>query len=201
MALARQDLWSLDDYEQQRGCYRQHVMAHKRHRQMTLHGQVRLLFEDQLTVQYQIQEMLRIEKIADSEGIAEELATYNPLIPDGHNLKATMLLEYPDVNERRQRLAELINVEQGIWLKVDGYDRVFAICNEDLERSNDSKTSSVHFLRFELTGAMITALQQNASLQVGVDHPAMSEQPVAVEGPLYRSLCDDLLQTGAPALH
>jgi hypothetical protein len=190
--LQRDDIWNLQDYEGQREIFRRCVMQHKCQRQVSMHDQVRLLFEDRLTVQYQIQEMLRIEKISADGEILQELATYNPLIPDGHNLKATMLLEYPDETKRRRRLAELINVEQYIWLQVKGYERVFAICNEDLERSNNDKTSSVHFLRFELSAAMIADIQAEADIQVGIKHPAISAEGVIVPVDVRHSFRRDL---------
>src|SRR5688572_6126960 len=146
-------------------------MAHKKNRQITVGPNTLWLFEDRTTVQYQIQEMLRAERIFESEGIAEELAAYNPLIPDGSNWKATLLIEYPDPEVRRVELERLRGVEDMCWIQVDGCERLFAIADEDLERENDTKTSAVHFLRFELTTVMIAKLKGGAALSFGVDHP------------------------------
>ena len=154
-ALSRADLWTLEEYAERRPTFRQEVMAHKKNRQLALGENARLYFEDALTIKYQIQEMLRIEKVFEAAGINEELEAYNPLIPDGHNWKATFMVEYADPAERAQRLAQLIGIESKVWLQVDGCDRVYPIADEDLERANESKTSSVHFLRFELTQGMI----------------------------------------------
>ena len=155
--LTRSDLMSLEQYAEQRNDFRSRVIAHKKHRRVGIGPHLFLYFEDRLTIQYQIQEMLRIEKIFEAEGIEEELETYNPLIPEGSNLKATAMLEYRDVGERKRQLALLKGIEDLVWLQVEGFDRVFAISNEDLERSNAEKTSAVHFMRFELQPDMITA--------------------------------------------
>jgi hypothetical protein len=168
--LKRSELMSLEQYALQRDDFRSRVIAHKKHRRVGIGPHLFLYFEDRLTIQYQVQEMLRIEKIFEADGIQEELDTYNPLIPDGCNLKATAMLEYQDVGERKQQLARLSGIEDLVWLKVDGFDPVFAISNEDLERSNDEKTSAVHFMRFELEADMITALQDGASLTMGSNH-------------------------------
>ena len=164
------DLMKLEDYAAQRPAFRARVLEHKRARKLHLGEHLTLLFEDRLTVQYQIQEMLRIERIFERAGIQEELDAYNPLIPDGHNWKATCLIEYDDERERHMKLAELKNIEHQIWTQVEGQPRVLAIADEDMDRSNEQKTSAVHFLRFELKSAMITALRGGASLQFGVDH-------------------------------
>src|SRR5690242_10211534 len=157
--LERKDLWSLEEYAQKRTTFRQQVMQHKQARTLHIGPNVTLLFEDRLTMQYQVQEMLRAERIFEAEGIQQELDAYNPLIPDGRNWKATMLIEYADERERRAALAKLIGVEQRVWLQVRGLGRVTPIADEDLERETEEKTSSVHFLRFELTPEMVQALK------------------------------------------
>lgn len=169
--IARESLLSLEAYASQRGEFRARVMAHKVRRSVRLGEHLTLAFEDELTIRYQIQEMLRIERIFEEDGIRGELEAYNPLVPDGGNWKVTMMLEYPDAEERRARLAELKGIEDQVWVRIDGHAPVFAIADEDLERENDEKTSSVHFLRFELTPAMRYALKQGAGLTVGSDHP------------------------------
>ena len=169
--IARESLLSLEAYARSRSEFRARAIDHKRQRTVHLGEHVTLLFEDELTVRYQIQEMLRIERIFEEEGIRSELDAYNPLIPDGSNWKATMLLEYPDPDERRERLAELKGIERQVWVQVEGCERVRAIADEDLKRENDEKTSSVHFLRFELRPEMIAALRRDAALSMGVDHP------------------------------
>jgi len=168
--LTRSDLMSLEQYAEQRDDFRSRVIAHKKHRRVGIGQFLYLYFEDRLTVQYQVQEMLRIEKIFEAESIRDELDTYNPLIPDGRNLKATAMLEYQDVEERKRQLALLRGIEDEVWIQVDDFDRVFAISNEDLERSNTEKTSAVHFMRFELEPDMIAALQAGASLSMGSNH-------------------------------
>ncbi|QDP00826.1 DUF3501 family protein [Thalassotalea sp. PS06] len=168
--LDRQQLWSLEDYAQFRPAFRNEVMAHKKNRQLTLAEHIRILFEDRKTIQYQIQEMLRIERIFEATGINEELEAYNPLIPDGSNLKATLLIEYDDVTERKAQLAKLLNIEKAVYLQVGNFEKVHPICNEDLDRQTDEKTSSVHFLRFEFSRAMITAWFQGEPVFVGVEH-------------------------------
>jgi hypothetical protein len=164
------DLFSLEQYARQRAEFRPKVLAHKRVRTLQCGPHATFCFEDRLTVQYQVQEMLRIERIFEPEGIADELAAYNPLIPDGSNWKATLLVEYPDPEQRRVALAGLKGVEDRCWVQVAGHDRVFAIADEDLERENDEKTSAVHFLRFELTPAMAAAAKAGAAISIGVDH-------------------------------
>jgi hypothetical protein len=170
--LTRSDLMSLEQYAQQREDFRRRVIAHKKHRRVGIGAHLFLYFEDRLTVQYQVQEMLRIERIFEAKGIEEELETYNPLIPDGSNLKATAMLEYQDVEQRKQQLALLRGIEDQVWIQVDGYEPVYAISNEDLERSNEEKTSAVHFMRFELEPEMITALRSGARLKTGSSHPS-----------------------------
>ncbi|MCB1853470.1 MAG: DUF3501 family protein [Halieaceae bacterium] len=191
-ALSRADLWSLEEYAEQRPGFRQQVMAHKKNRQLALGEHARLYFEDALTIKYQIQEMLRIEKVFEAAGINEELEAYNPLIPDGHNWKATFMVEYADPAERATRLAQLIGIEDKVWLQVEGCERVYPIADEDLERANETKTSSVHFLRFELSPAMIAATQGGAGLVAGIDHPAYPLEPVQVPAPIRDSLAADL---------
>jgi hypothetical protein len=164
-------LMTLEAYAKARKDFRANVIAHKKARAVLLGSHVTLIFEDELTMRYQVQEMLRIEKIFEEEGIRAELDAYNPLVPDGTNLKATMMIEYEDVEERRQALARLKDIEDRVWIEVRGHPKVLAIADEDLDRETDEKTSSVHFLRFEFTPAMIAALRDGAPLAVGVDHP------------------------------
>lgn len=189
--LSRSDLMSLEQYSEERPAFREQVIAHKAKRRIALGPHATLIFEDRLTIQYQIQEMLRVERIFDAAGIAEELAAYNPLIPDGSNWKATLLIEYPDADERREALARMPGMEHKVWAQVAGQDRVFAIANEDLERSNDEKTAAVHFLRFELPKASVDALKSGAALQMGIDH---TELPYRIEVPedSRMSLLEDL---------
>ena len=168
--LTAADLLSLEQYHKERPRLRAEVLAHKRHRQAPLGPHLTLYFEDRLTMRYQIQEMLRAERIFESESIAEELAAYNPLIPDGTNLKATMMLEYADVAERRKALERLKGIESAVYLEVGTLGRVFAYADEDLPRSDETKTSAVHFLRFELDAGMCAALKHGAPLKLGVDH-------------------------------
>ena len=168
--LKREDLYSLEQYSEMRNDYRKKVMAHKENRRLELGDNLLLSFEDQLIMQYQVQEMLKAEKIFDAEGIEEELTVYNTLIPDGSNWKATMLIQYPDVEERQKQLARLIGIEDLIWLQVEGFEKVYAIADEDLERDNAEKTSAVHFMRFELNKEMIAAVKSGAAISAGVDH-------------------------------
>jgi hypothetical protein len=169
--LVETDLLSLERYSRERDQFRARVMAHKKNRKVGVGPNSMWLFEDRLTVQYQVQEMLRTERIFEAEGIAEELAAYNPLIPDGRNWKATLLIEFPDPEIRKTRLEELRGVEDRCWVEVAGLPRVFAIADEDLERENETKTSAVHFLRFELTAEMAAKLKGGAALAAGIDHP------------------------------
>jgi Protein of unknown function (DUF3501) len=165
-------LLTLEAYARARNDFRAKVIAHKKHRTVHLGEHLTLIFENELTIRYQVQEMLRIERIFEEDGIRDELDTYNPLIPDGSNWKATMLIEYPDVAERQRMLAALKGIEDRVWVQVAGCDRVYAVADEDLERENEEKTSAVHFLRFELTPAMKQALAAGAGIGIGVDHPA-----------------------------
>jgi Protein of unknown function (DUF3501) len=169
--IARESLLTLEAYARQRSAFRERVLAHKKARTVHLGENLTLLFEDELTVRYQIQEMLRIEKTFEQAGIQDELDVYNPLVPDGQNWKATLLVEYEDVEERRRALARLQGIEDRVWVQVAGQPRAQAIADEDLERETAAKTSSVHFVRFELTPAMTAALKAGAGLAIGVDHP------------------------------
>jgi hypothetical protein len=169
--IKRDSLMSLEAYARGRDEFRARVIAHKKNRTVHLGANVTLLFEDELTIRYQVQEMLRIERIFEDEGIQHELDSYNPLIPDGGNWKATMLIEYPDAEERRRMLALLKGVERRVWVQVGGGARVFAVADEDLERENDDKTSSVHFLRFELDVEARGELRRGGALAMGIDHP------------------------------
>ncbi|MFZ2540211.1 MAG: DUF3501 family protein, partial [Gallionella sp.] len=169
--IIRDSLMPLEAYAKQRNDIRAGVMAHKKSRNVMLGEHVTLMFEDEQTIRYQVQEMLRAEKIFEDAGIQDELDAYNPLIPDGSNWKATMMIEYEDIDERRRMLSQLLGIEERVWVKVAGLKRVFAIADEDMERSTEEKTSAVHFLRFELTSEMKRALKQGAELSIGVDHP------------------------------
>ena len=191
-AITRESLLSLEAYAKERGPFRARVIAHKKARTVHLGAHVTLLFEDELTVRYQIQEMLRIEKIFEDEGIRDELDAYNPLVPDGTNLKATMLLEYEDEEERKAALARLIGVEDRVWVEVEGCARVHAIADEDLERENGEKTSAVHFLRFQLTPEMAAALKRGRGMAIGVDHPSCTETIPAVSAETRAALSADL---------
>ncbi len=168
--LSREDLLSLEQYADQRADFRDRVMAHKKNRRVNIGPHLSLYFEDHLTIQYQVQEMLRIEKIFEADAIQEELDTYNSLIPDGSNLKATAMLEYTNVETRKQQLGLLKGIEDLVWIQVDDFERIPVIANEDMERSNEEKTSAVHFMRFELEPDMISALHAGASLLMGVNH-------------------------------
>ena len=170
--LKRTDLYSLEQYAEQRPAFRDKVMAHKKNRRVPLGPHATLYFEDRITIQYQVQEMLRAERLFEAAGIQEELDAYNPLIPDGANWKATFMLEYDDVDERRGALEKLIGIEDRVWVKVAGLAPVYAIADEDLERETDDKTSAVHFLRFELTPQMVAAAKEGAALAMGIDLPA-----------------------------
>ena len=189
--LKPEDLLSLEAYHKQRAEFRARVLAHKRLRQVAVGPNLTLYFEDRLTMQYQVQEMLRVERIFESDAIAEELASYNPLIPDGTNLKATMMLEYPDVAERRAALEKLAGVEHGIYVEVADLGRVLAHADEDLPRSNEAKTAAVHFLRFELDGAMRAQLKTGAQFRIGVEHPGYPHEVVA-SADVARTLAADL---------
>lgn len=185
-------LMTLEAYARNRREFRAKVMAHKKDRSVALGDHVTLVFEDELTIRYQVQEMLRIERIFEQEGIQGELEAYNPLIPDGRNFKATMMIEYPDVDERKHALARLKGIEDRVWIQVEGCARVHAIADEDLERETEEKTSSVHFLRFELTDEMAASLKYGVGLGIGVDHPAYSAEIAALPSNIRNSLVIDL---------
>ena len=189
--LSRQDLWSLEDYATHRADYRAQVMQHKKNRQVSLGANATLYFENRLTIKYQIQEMLRIEKVFEAEGIAEELETYNPLIPDGSNWKATFMIEYADAEIRAAQLAKMKGIEDLVWVQIDGFDKVWCISNEDLERTNDVKTSSVHFMRFELSPEMIAQAKQGASVSMGVEHSVYTHS-TQLDDETRQSLINDL---------
>ncbi|MCG6969814.1 MAG: DUF3501 family protein [Gammaproteobacteria bacterium] len=190
--LTREDLMSLEEYSQQRPAFREKVMQHKKNRQVIIGDNAALYFEDRLTMQYQIQEMLRVERIFESEGIQEELDAYNPLIPDGSNWKATFMMEYPDEEQRREALANLIGIEDKVWVQVEGFDKVWAIADEDLERESQEKTSSVHFMRFELDDAMKTAVKQGAAINMGIDHDHYKYAKTPIPQSVRDSLAADL---------
>lgn len=189
--LSRDDLFSLEEYAEKRVEFRTRVMQHKKHRQVHLGEHATLYFENQLTMQYQIQEMLRIEKIFEKDAIQEELDTYNPLIPDGKNLKATFMVEYDDEAERKLALAKLIGIEDKVWVQVQGFDKAYAIADEDLERENAEKTSAVHFMRFELTNDMVKAAKTGEDISIGVEHENYTFAAEPVAKPIRDSLTND----------
>ena len=189
--LSHEDLYSLEEYSRIRPEFRAKVMDHKKNRRVAIGDHASLYFEDTLTMQYQVQEMLRIERIFEHEGIQDELDVYNPLIPDGSNWKATFMVEYEDVEERRVALARMIGIEKALWVQVDGFERVHPIANEDLERETEDKTSSVHFVRFELTRDMVEAAKRGEEIRAGIDHPAYNEETL-LEPAIRDSLVGDL---------
>jgi len=189
--IKRESLLSLEAYARERNAFRARVMEHKKRRTVHLGSHITLQFEDELTIRYQVQEMLRIERIFEDEGIQHELDAYNPLVPDGSNWKATMLIEYPDADERKRMLARLKGIERSVWIELAGQERVYAIADEDLERENEEKTSSVHFLRFELGAPMREALRRGSGVTVGVEHPeyrASTPLPAEVRAALAADL-------------
>ena len=190
--LSRSDLYSLEQYAQMRSDFRAKVMAHKKARRLPVGPNATLYFEDQLTMQYQVQEMLRIERIFEAQGIQEELDAYNPLIPDGSNWKATFMVEFPEVEERRRELGRLIGIEDKVWVQVADFDRVYAIADEDLEREDREKTSSVHFLRFELTPEMSRAVKGGAAVSIGIDHENYRHAVEPIPAEVRDSLANDL---------
>ena len=190
--ILRDSLLSLEAYARQRKEFRTKVMAHKRDRTVQLGAHVTLIFEDELTIRYQVQEMLRIERTFEEQGIQDELDAYNPLVPDGRNFKATMMIEYADAEERKHALSKLKGVEDRVWVQVEGCARVYAIADEDLERENEEKTSAVHFLRFELDDEMARALKYGIGLALGVDHPNYQAKVGAVAEGVRNSLTQDL---------
>jgi hypothetical protein len=190
--LTRSDLLSLEQYSTARKEMRAKVLEHKRNRMVTVGPNASWCFEDRLTIQYQVQEMLRVERIFEAAGIADELAAYNPLIPDGSNWKVTFLIEYPDLEERRVKLSGLKGVEDRCWIEVEGFDPVYAIADEDLERENDEKTSAVHFLRFELTPSMSARAKAGAAISIGIDHENYRHEVRPVPKSMRDSLAGDL---------
>ena len=190
--LTRDDLYSLEKYAELRSRFREQVMAHKQHRQVAIGPNATLYFEDRMTMQYQVQEMLRIERIFEAEGINDELAAYNPLIPDGSNWKATFMVEFPEVEERREALKRLKGVENRVWVRVAGFEPVRPHVDEDLEREDEEKTSAVHFMRFELTPEMVKAVKQGAAISMGIDHPAYTHQVDPLPAATRDSLAQDL---------
>jgi hypothetical protein len=190
--LTRSDLYSLEEYADKRPEFRAQVLKHKKNRSIHIGPVATLYFEDRQTIQYQIQEMLRVERIFESSGIQEELDAYNPLIPDGSNWKATFMIEEPDVDKRRELLAGLIGIEDRVWVRIDGNEQVFAVADEDMDRDTEEKTSSVHFLRFELSDKMIADVRQGASLGVGIAHPDYSYEVEPVADSIRDALTADL---------
>ena len=191
MPIKRENLLPLEAYARERNAFRAKVIEHKRSRRVQLGAHVSLQFEDELTIRYQVQEMLRIERIFEEDGIRGELDAYNPLVPDGGNWKATMMIEYPDEQERRRMLAKLKGIEDKTWVQVEGAQKVYAIADEDLERENEEKTSSVHFLRFELDAAMREKLHAGAKLLMGVDHSEY-QASLVVSDEVRKALLGDL---------
>jgi Protein of unknown function (DUF3501) len=189
--ISRDSLLTLEGYAKQRTEFRARILAHKKNRTVRLGQHITLIFEDELTVRYQIQEMLRIEKTFEEAGIQDELDAYTPLIPDGTNLKATMMIEYEDALVRRAELAKLKGVEDRVYVQVDGQPKVYAIADEDLERENDEKTSSVHFLRFEFVPAVIVAWKAGAAVAMGIDHPNYASRLDEVAPQVQSSLARD----------
>jgi hypothetical protein len=189
--LNKSDLFSLEEYSINRDSFRKKVLEEKQHRKVYIGEHVVLLFENKNTIQYQIQEMLRIEKIFDAEGIQEELDAYNPLIPDGSNLKAVMLIEYPNVEERKEKLKILKGIERKIWIKVGSHNKVFAIADEDLEREDETKTSAVHYLRYEFSPSMINDWKNDSSIVMGIDHENYQSSETIISSDISSSLSGD----------
>lgn len=189
--ITRDDLMSLEQYAEKRPEFRRKVLDHKKYRQIGLGPNTTLYFEDRLTLLYQIQEMLRIEKVFEADGINDELEAYNPLVPNGRNFKATFMVEYPDPEIRAEQLQKLVGVEDLLWMQIGGTDKVWAIADEDLERSTESKTSAVHFVRFEINDAMAESLKNGSEWHIGVKHPVYSYD-VKVEGKIRENLINDL---------
>lgn len=190
--LERKDLWSLEAYAEKRDAFRAEVLAHKKNRNVLIGGHVLLVFEDALTLKYQIQEMLRIEKVFEAAGIQDELDAYNPLIPDGDNWKCSMLIQYPDVEVRRVRLAELLGIENQVWATVGDGNKVFAIADEDLERANEDKTSAVHFLRFQFDAETSAAIKAGGQITLGIDHDNYPADDVVLAEASRASLAADI---------
>lgn len=189
--ITRDDLMSLEQYAEKRPEFRRKVLDHKRYRQIALGPNATLYFEDRLTLLYQIQEMLRIEKVFEADGINEELEAYNPLIPTGRNFKGTFMIEYPDAEVRAAQLQKMVGIEDLVWMQVEGFDKVWAIADEDLERSTETKTSAVHFMRFEVSDEMAAALKNGATWNMGVQHPVYTHQ-LTIEGDCRNNLINDL---------
>ncbi len=193
MKLTRENLYSLEQYNEIRADFRTKIMAHKKNRQVPIGPNARLYFEDEMTMRYQVQEMLRAEKIFDAEGIQEELDAYNPLIPDGSNWKATLMLEFPDADERVVWLGKLLGIDQKTWVQVEGFDKVYPITNEDLvERETEEKTSSVHFMRFELSDEMVAAAKSGSAISAGIEHENYDYSVEPVADNIRDSLAGDL---------
>ncbi len=190
--LTREDLYSLEDYVEMRDDYRNKIMAHKKNRRLEIGENILMMFEDRLIMQYQVQEMLKAEKIFEAAGIKEELDAYNPLIPDGSNWKATMLIQYTDVEERQHKLTQLIGIENAIWMQVEGFDKVYAIADEDLERDTEEKTSAVHFMRYELDEAMVAAVKTGTAISAGADHENYKAEINPIATNIRDSLASDL---------
>lgn len=190
--LSRESLWSLEEYSTKRNDFRDQVMAHKRNRQLPLGTNATLYFEDALTMKYQVQEMLRIERLFEADDIQAELDAYNPLIPDGSNWKATFMVEFPDIEERRAMLSRLVGIEDKVWLQAGDFELVYAIADEDLERADEQKTSAVHFLRFELSAEMVNALKGGAPLAAGIDHENYQVEIRPVAENIRTALLNDL---------
>lgn len=189
--LDRSKLWSLEEYAQKRDAFRAEVIEHKKPRRVALTPNATMYFEDFLTLKYQVQEMLRVERLFEAEEIEDELSAYNPLIPDGSNWKGTFMFEYPDVEQRRKALARMAGIEHRIWMQVAGQDRIFAVANEDLDRSTEEKTSAVHFLRFELGPESVKAVKAGADIKMGIDHEEMRCE-VTLSDETRKSLLQDL---------
>ena len=191
MTLTRNDLWSLEEYAGRRKEFRKQVLAHKKLRQVALGPHATLYFEDQLTMQYQIQEMLRVERIFEAAEIEEELSAYNPLIPDGSNWKATFMIEYGDIEERKQALATMGGIEETVWVQVGNGTKAYAIANEDMERTRESKAAAVHFMRFELSAEDLQSVRDGADVHMGLDHPSIANN-VTLSTEARQALCADL---------
>ena len=189
--LEKKDLFSLEKYSEIRIAFRDKIIQHKKNRRLSLNPHATLYFEDTLTMQYQVQEMLHIEKIFDASGIQEELDVYNPLIPDGTNWKATFMIEYSDINKRKAALSKLIGVEKSIWVQIEDSEKIYAIANEDLNRETEDKTSAVHFVRFELTQNMCAHAKVGLPINFGIDHPYFKTD-VIVPAEIQSSLINDL---------
>ncbi len=193
--LRREDLYSLERYAEIRPAFRARVMAHRKDRRIGIGPNAGLYFEDRLTIQYQVQEMLRVERIFEAAAIQEELDTYNPLIPDGTNWKATFMLEFADASQRRAALHSLVGIEQHVWVQIADSERIRPIANEDLDRTTEEKTSAVHFLRFELSEDMIIAAREGARISMGIDHPGYTHHIRELPTAIHQSLIGDLARS------